>query len=518
MNGEKSQYESPVQMQTGPSQNQTSPKELMLPNNLIDIDEDGTLTSEANSFTLNYFLEKIGFGGFHLKRFFTVGMIGIMDGGVIMTFSLTVVMLAREWAISEELQSLVVSAVFVAVVVGAYCAGPIADKFGRRMPMFINCFLIVLFNIISAFSTNIGMYAITRCLLAFVCGFYSPIGFTYVLEIMPPSLRGRVMTMGYAMLFVGQLFVCFVGLFTLETLDQGNWRLLTLWSTLPGVLSFILSFFYLDESVRYLLLHRKLDEAIRILEKSAEDAWRSDITSITEQHRTQLKIWMETQTAAPKSKDKAPGIGLLFGKNYRILTLVIWFTWFATNFVYYGLTLFFPYMLNEATKREFQKLEIDEEVDVNLSESNLGGLTLSISLESLSVVIAYFVIDKKLWGRKKAMLVFYGLTCIFSIIAYFDRSRINMILWTTLMKIVLDVCGFYNFMVTLEAYPTQFRATGVGAATAVGKAGTILMPWVCGMLLQYSEYGPYIGFAVVTALASVTAMLLPYDTSEIEMK
>ena len=86
---------------------------------------------------------------------------------------------------------------------GAYFSGPLADKLGRRKPMIVSLVFMIALNMISALSPNVLFYGIIRFGMGFCAGFYSPIGFTYVLEMMPPSIRGKVITIGSAMLFLG---------------------------------------------------------------------------------------------------------------------------------------------------------------------------------------------------------------------------------------------------------------------------------------------------------------------------
>ena len=113
-------------------------------------------------FTLDSFLEQLGFGLFHIARFFCVGFIAFMDGAVIMTLSLSLVVLKNEWGFSSTVQGAAASIVFFAVVIGAYLSGPIADKYGRRFPLLISCFVICVVNLASAFSTNIITYTVFK--------------------------------------------------------------------------------------------------------------------------------------------------------------------------------------------------------------------------------------------------------------------------------------------------------------------------------------------------------------------
>ena len=467
-------------------------------------------------FTLDSLLEQIGFGSFHIKRFLAAGLMAFTDGAVVMTLSLSLVVLESEWNFSSNTESVVASTTFASIVIGAYTAGPIADRYGRRMPMIISAFFIIIINLASALSPNIYVFTVLRALTSFGCGFYSPIGFTYVLEIMPPGYRGKIITIGYAMFFIGELYACIVALFALDTLSSGNWQALTMWVTVPALLSMMLSIAYMDESVRFLLISKKTNQALEQLKISAAESWSSDPLEINEDVALQLRQWVEFQENIAKSK-KSPqaGIRVLLHKRFRKITLINWWAWFSISFAYYGLTLFFPYILNKLT-------EADETNGVSskllaISGDSLGSYTVSIGLESLSVVISYFVIDSKLLGRKYGMMLFFGLSAFFAGLAYVDRTIEGLIVWTTFLRIMLDVCSFYCYLVALEAYPTKYRATGVGAATAVGKAGTILMPWICALLLKVDSFGPYIGFFAVCVATTVATLWLPSDISKREM-
>ena len=468
-------------------------------------------------FTLDTLLEQIGMGNFQLIRFLAAGFMAFMDGTVVMTLSLSLVVLENEWNFGSTAESVVASVVFASVVVGAYISGPIADKYGRRMPMIISSFFICIVNLASAFSTNIIIYTILRACLAFGCGFYSPIGFTYVLEIMPPSLRGKIVTIGYSMLFIGELYACIVSLFALDSLDTGDWQALTLWSTVPALLSLMISIPYMDESLRFLLINRNFKTAMAQLKDAAASSWSQEKVEITEDTMLQLQEWVQNQEKRVEAKKNSqPGVGALLQTRFRKMTLITWLAWFSMSFVYYGLTLFFPYILNQLTTEAEAQNGFSSAV-VAISGDSLTGYTISIGLESLSVVISYFVIDSKKLGRKNGMIFFFGLSALFALLAFVDRGIISLVIWTTVLRIMLDVCSFYCYLLALESYPTRYRATGVGAATAVGKAGTVLMPWICALLLDVDLYGPYFGFFMICTMAAVATVWLPTDISRREM-
>ena len=469
--------------------------------------------NENEPFTLDYLLDQIGFSTYHIKRFIPPALIALSDGAMIMTYSLSSVMIQKQWNYSDDLNILIISFMFFGVVGGAYLSGPIADKFGRRSPMAISAVLILFTNAISAFSPGIVFYAIARGLLAFSAGFYSPIGFTYILEIIPPSVRGKMITIGCSMVFLGQLLACTIGLFTLDSLESGNWRALTLWTTVPAVISILLNPLFLDESIRYLLIKGQFEKAFGQLDRSAQESSKSKIKELTPAHKEALHKWVDIQREIDR-EEREVGIRSLFGSGYAKITLIIWFSWFVHSFCYFGLTLFIPYILTKMENPQSQSTDIKP----SATSGDIGDLTLSVGLESLSVLMSFFIIDRKSFGRKGALVFFYVLAAIVAVVAFVDRTRLALIIWTTVLKIVLNVCSFYNYLMTTEIYPTRYRATGVGAATAVGKAGSIFMPWICSLLIQFDLFGPFIAFFVMNLLGAIFTLRLPFDTADKEMK
>lgn len=85
-------------------------------------------------------------------------------------------------------------------------------------------------------------------------------------EITPGHLRGRYMGLITLTFAIGQLFGLFVAEFTLVSLDEGNWRMLTFWCCVPGFLAWFISLFQLRESPRFALLSGQRDLAYEIIE------------------------------------------------------------------------------------------------------------------------------------------------------------------------------------------------------------------------------------------------------------
>lgn len=57
-----------------------------------------------------------------------------------------------------------------------------------------------------------------------------------------------------------------VGYFILDNFVDGDWRSMILITFIPGVIGFILAYFYLDDSPRYLLINGEYEKAFAIID------------------------------------------------------------------------------------------------------------------------------------------------------------------------------------------------------------------------------------------------------------
>lgn len=74
---------------------------------------------------------------------------------------------------------------------GALFGAIISDRFGRRVTMFVGCFIIICGSIISAAGHSLATFVVGRFVLGFgvtVSQLGAP---AYAMEIAPPQWRGR---------------------------------------------------------------------------------------------------------------------------------------------------------------------------------------------------------------------------------------------------------------------------------------------------------------------------------------
>ena len=68
----------------------------------------------------------------------------------------------------------------------------------------------------------------------------------------------------------------------------------------------------------------------------------------------------------------------------------------------------------------------------------------------------------------------------------------------------------YNY--TSEVYDSKNRVNGIGMGSMVSRISGIILPFVCNSVSKVSIWGPYLFFCIVSLLAAITHIFLPYDT------
>jgi len=177
--------------------------------------------------------------------------------------------------------------------------------------------------------------------------------------------------------------------------------------------------------------------------------------------------------------------------EHKRATITLWSLWFAVTFSYYGMFLWMPSVL----------------VDKGFTMIQSFQYVLIMTLAQLpGYFMAAWLVEK--WGRKQTLTLFLLMTAV---MAYaFGESGTAASLLTTGALLSFFNLGAWGalYAYTPENYPVALRATGAGFASAVGRVGSIIAPYLVGYYtsLQYG-YGFIFGM-FTTVLLVGTAVLV----------
>jgi SP family sugar:H+ symporter-like MFS transporter len=187
----------------------------------------------------------------------------------------TVDAVTAEFDVSPGRLGFVVSSALLGCAVGAWFAGPLADRWGRVRVMVLAAAIFAVTSVASAVAWNPGSLLVFRLLGGLAIGAASVIAPAYIAEISPAALRGRlgslqqlaIVTGIFASLLVDYLLASVAG-GAGEQVPWGGaaWRWMFASAAVPALVYGVLAL-GIPESPRYLVRKRDLAKAAQVLRR-----------------------------------------------------------------------------------------------------------------------------------------------------------------------------------------------------------------------------------------------------------
>ncbi|SDY08839.1 MFS transporter, sugar porter (SP) family [Micromonospora pattaloongensis] len=185
----------------------------------------------------------------------------------------TVDAIEAEFHMSAGLLGFVVSSALLGCAVGAWFAGPLADRVGRVRVMLIAAALFAVSAIGSGLAVGPVSLAVWRIVGGLAIGTASVIAPAYIAEMSPAGLRGRLGSLQQLAIVLG-IFISLLVDYALARVAGGAaepvpwggaaWRWMFVSAAIPAVVYGVLAL-QIPESPRFLVKQRHLDQARRVL-------------------------------------------------------------------------------------------------------------------------------------------------------------------------------------------------------------------------------------------------------------
>ncbi|KAF2014872.1 putative transporter [Aaosphaeria arxii CBS 175.79] len=239
----------------------------------------------------------------------TVSLGGLLfgyDTGYISAVLVTIgTSLGHELSSSE--QELVTSLTSGGALVGAVFAGLMADKYGRKLPIWLACIVFVIGTVLQTAAYHLPQFAVGRFVVGLGVGSAAMIVPLYISELAPAKYRGRMVAFNNMSVTFGQFLASSIGAGFAQVGNPETsqaWRATVGIGAAPAILLAGL-LFLCPESPRQLVSHGKVDEAetvlMRIYPTSTHEQRRAKIASI------EISISEATQTMVDDSIIKTLG-------------------------------------------------------------------------------------------------------------------------------------------------------------------------------------------------------------------
>lgn len=416
--------------------------------------------------------------------------------------------------ISMDQGSWIASTASITMPIGCLISGPILDKFGRKMALYIvNILSLVGWIFIAGASHDVSwmyvMLLIGRAITGVATGMGSIPATVYLSEISTPKLRAMLATWTSVFIAIGVLIIYLLGLFLKE-----SWRVSAQITVAIPTVALIAIYFLMPESPQWLIGRKRIQEA----EHSLARIWRVDVTSPYIKDEVEKLIQASTKSESDKSEQKTlitkitrkikyflrPGCI----KPFVIMVSYFFFQQFSGTFV----IVFYAVQIVENT---------GVQIDPYLSAVIIG----------ISRVVASFMVGPicKRYGRRPPSII-SGATMSISMICLagylyavhlgtISPETAKNINWLPVLLIILyfftSTLGFLTipFAMIAEMYPAKVRGLAGGMTACLCYVfNFITVKTYPQMVASMHEHGVYGFYGAVSLVGTVFVVLCLPET------
>lgn len=396
-----------------------------------------------------------------------------LDGYVLAIIGVALVQLGGRLDLTNLEIALVGVAALVGLFVGTAVGGYVTDLIGRKLMFTINIVAIGVMSVASVFIWDAASLIALRFLIGIVIGADYPIATSLVAEFTPR--RYRTMSMGVlaAMWYVGASVAGLVG-YLCVGLEDG-WRLMLGSAVVPCVI-ILIGRLEIPESPRWLARHGRMEEANAIVQRL---------------FGAQVRLEPEQVVRTRYRK--------LFQKGYLGRVLFVGTIWLCQVVPMFALYTFGPQLMEAFGLGSGH-------------QAILGDLVISLFF-LLGCLPAMYLLNSL--GRRPMLIGSFALMTLALLVLGLVPAA-GVVLVVAIFGLYAFFSGGPGIMQWLypnELFPTDIRASAVGAAMAFSRIGTVLATYALPLFLAAYGIGPtmLVG-AGISALGLVISALMAPET------
>ncbi|KAI4317053.1 hypothetical protein L6164_024964 [Bauhinia variegata] len=182
------------------------------------------------------------------------------------TIAGAIVYIKKDLALETTVEGLVVAMSLIGATLITTCSGPISDWLGRRPMLIISSMLYFLGGLVMFWSPNVYVLCLARLIDGFGIGLAVTLVPVYISETAPSDIRGSLNTLPQ---FTGSggMFLSYCMVFGMSMTSSPSWKLMLGVLSIPSLIYFVLTIFFLPESPRWLVSKGKMLEAKKVLQR-----------------------------------------------------------------------------------------------------------------------------------------------------------------------------------------------------------------------------------------------------------
>jgi len=439
-------------------------------------------------------IERVGFGPAQL-------LAGLLGGSVYLVGGVTLLLagslsdsIGQTFHLRSWERASLMSAIFLGMLFGNSSSGPLGDKFGRRGVILASQVLSLLCGLMCVFAQSFSTLCCWRLLLGLSLGLGVPPWMVLCTEITPTAWRVPSNAYSQSLFVLGEIYSGVLILWSDSTMRHLDWRSLTAAGLIPGFVVAVFAWLFLVQSPAYLATkgeHEQAREVIAVMARqngaaAVPAALRQDVVAVGSANSFDVQFQA------------------LFGRRMWFSTMVVAYSCFVCNLVFYGVLYGLPQVVENVNTGTTPAMSV-----------LLGAFWELPGLAAGAVFGTFFRRIPIIAGCA------VGLSCA---LACFGIGVSLNHLWFGLymiqgalliIKMLSNTAFVVVYQYASEIYPAVARTTGSAICVSGGRLGSIFAPVIFESLAAYTgSFSTF--FLVASAFAAVNgflAIFLPIETA-----
>ena len=363
----------------------------------------------------------------------------VFDGFDTVAIGFVAPSLVDTWGIQRHALGPVMMSGMLGLAMGAITAGPLADRFGRKVVILCSVFFFGLWSFASGYATDITTLTIYRFLTGAGLGASMPNTATLAAEFAPKRLRSFVITCIYCGFNIG---AALGGVLSDRLIVHFGWPSVLIVGGIVPMIFAVACAPVLPESIRFMVLHQrfreKLGRAVRLIIPDLA-------VERTEFYTSEVRI------------ESSNSVKALFSSSYRLGTLMLWLTLFNTLLTVYLLASWLPLIIRDSGMTLFQAAIIG-------IMFHIGGMVGNFSIGKLMDRFEHHTVI--CWQVGLSAVTLTALSLVPQTMLFL--TPIIFILGTNVNSQTAAV-----YALSTHFYPTQMRSTGTSWSSGIGRLGAV---------------------------------------------
>lgn len=448
-----------------------------------------TTMTEGGAINAGARLDRLPISRFHWRILALVGAGAFLDAFDVYLASGVMAATLKEGFSTLESNATFISMTFFGMLIGAGLAGWVGDRFGRRYSYQVNLAIFGFASLAACFAPNMETLIFLRFVMGVGLGAELVVAAGTLLEFIPPTHRGRWISMLGLIINSGLLIATSVGYVVIPHL---GWR----WMFgIAGVGAIVIW-----------IMRKRMPESPRWLEsvgrtKEAEDTLAAIEAEVAARSGPLAPVRAPQPGAQPVVQN-APFMAL-FSRDMIGRTAVAALTCVAINIAVYGFVAWLPTFFVKQGLTMVQSL----------------GFTTLMALGAPGGALIGFLLGDRI-GRRRGLIVFALLSIVLGLIYPHMKEAasitvVGFALVTSIYTIV--TLGLYGYIP--ELFPTAYRLRGTGVAGVCGRAASMTTPYMAVALYQhFGLSGVLTMVASVLGLFVLALLLLRIETNQASLE